>query len=60
MTEKQKKEIERLIKEITEEAKKVVDDYVKNPSEMSGSITQVAEGSPILKEEDTGKDKNES
>ena len=52
MTKEQKKEIERLIKEITEEAKKVVSDYVKNPSEMSGSITQIAEGSPLLKDKD--------
>ena len=33
---------------LTKEAKKVVEDYVKNPSEMSGSLTQVHENSPYL------------
>ena len=45
------KEIERLVKEITEEAKRVVEDYTKNKSELSGSITQVHQDSPLLKEE---------
>ena len=52
LTKQEKQELERLIKEITEEAKAVVKDYVNNPSEMSGSITQVAEGSPLLKEDE--------
>ena len=43
-----RKELERLLKEITEEAKKVVEDYVKNPSEMSGSVVQVHVNSPIV------------
>ena len=46
---KQKKELEKLVKEITDEAKKVVEDYVKNPSEMSGSYHYINENSPILK-----------
>ena len=33
----EKKELEKLIKEITEDAKSVVEDYVKNPSNISGS-----------------------
>ena len=48
MNEKQKKELEKLISEITNEAKNVVKDYKKNPSEMSGSITQVHENSPLI------------
>ena len=49
MEEKEKAQIKKLIKEITEEAKKVVEDYTNNPSEMSGSMTQVHEDSPLLK-----------
>ena len=52
LSKEQRKEIEGLIKEITDEAKKVVDDYVENPtpSEMRGSITQVHQNSPLLKD----------
>ena len=52
MTEEQKQEIKRLIKEITEEAKLVVEDYANNPSQISGSITQVHIDSPLLENED--------
>ena len=51
------KELEKIIGEITEEAKKVVEDYVNNPSEMSGSITNVHQNSPILNEKNVGKKK---
>ena len=47
--EKQKALIKKLVKEITDEAKKVVEDYTNSPSEMSGSTTQVHEDSPLLK-----------
>ena len=57
MNKEQEKEIQKLIKEITEEAKKVVEDYVNNPSEMSGSITNVHQNSPILNEKNVGKKK---
>ena len=43
-----KKELEKLLKEITDKAKKVVEDYTKNPSEISGSIIQVHENSPLI------------
>ena len=49
MDEKQKALIKKLVKEITDEAKKVVEDYTNSPSEMSGSTTQVHEDSPLLK-----------
>ena len=48
LTKKQKKEIEILIKEITEHAKSVVEDYSKNPSDMSGSLVQIHYKSPLL------------
>ena len=48
LTKEQKKEIERLIKEITEHAKAVVEEYTKNPSEMSGSLIQIHHNSPVL------------
>ena len=49
-SEKEEKELEKLLKEITDEAKKVVEDYVKNPSELSGSTVQIHTDSPLLKE----------
>jgi hypothetical protein len=52
LTKEQKIEIERLIKELTEEAKKVVDDYAKNPTDMSGSMVMIHENSPLLKDEE--------
>tara|TARA_B100000287_G_C20284523_1_gene643397 strand:+ start:132 stop:401 length:270 start_codon:yes stop_codon:yes gene_type:complete len=45
-----KKELQKLADEINEEAKKVVKDYAKNPSKMSGSIHHIHENSPFLKE----------
>ena len=48
LTKEQNKELQSLIDEITDEAKKLVDDYINNPSEMSGSITQIHEQSPYL------------
>ena len=44
------KELEKLIKEITNEAKKLVEDYTKNGTELSGSVTQVHSDSPLLKD----------
>ena len=43
-----RKELERLKKEIIEEAKKVVSDYVDNPSEISGSTVNIHQNSPYL------------
>ena len=42
------KVLKTLVTEIEELAKIVVEDYEKNPSEMSGSVTQVHENSPYL------------
>ncbi len=38
LTKEQQKELNKLQEEILEEAKKVVEDYVKNPAAASGSI----------------------
>jgi len=49
-----KKELERLKKEILDEAKKVVDNYVDNPSDISGSVVNIHENSPFLDEDGNG------
>ena len=36
------------MEELIKEAQLVIEDYKKNPSELSGSITQVHEDSPLL------------
>jgi len=43
-----KKQLEQLKKEILDEAKKVVKNYVDNPSEISGSVVNIHENSPFL------------
>ena len=48
LKKKQKEELQKLIDEVSKEAKEVVDDYNKNPSEMSGSVTVVSDKSPYL------------
>ena len=50
LTKKEKEELQRLIDDLTYDAKEVVLDYTNNPSEISGSITEVHEDSPYLKE----------
>ena len=52
LTKEQKEELKRLADEIMNLATEVVDDYETNPSEMSGSTTQVHIDSPILDEDD--------
>jgi len=47
-----KKQLERLKKEILDEAKKVVEDYVDNPSEISGSTIGIHQNSPFLDEDE--------
>ena len=46
------KELEKLKKEIMDEAKKVVKDYVDNPSEVSGSLIRIHQDSPFLDDAD--------
>ena len=48
-----KKQLEKLKKEILDEAKKVVENYVDNPSDISGSLVNIHQNSPFL---DSNKD----
>ena len=50
LTKKQQEELQKLTDNMIQDAKKVRLDYKENPSEMSGSITQIHENSPFLKE----------
>ena len=51
LTKEEQEELDKLIAELTEEAKKVVEDYAKNPTDMSGSMVMIHENSPLLKDE---------
>ena len=48
LTEEQKKELSKLAGEIQKEAKMMVEDYAKNPSEMSGSVVHFHHKSKFL------------
>ena len=48
LTKKEKNELEKLQKEILDEAKKVVEDYADNPTDISGSVVNIHENSPFL------------
>ena len=48
LTKEQKEELEKLQKEIIDEAKKVVDNYVDIPSDISGSVVNIHQNSPFL------------
>ena len=52
LTKEQQELLKRLTDEIMNIATEVVDDYETNPSEMSGSVTQIHIDSPILDEDD--------
>ena len=54
LTKEQREELEKLQKEIVDEAKKVVEDYVDNPSENSGSSVNIHQNSPYLDSDDDG------
>ena len=47
-------QLEKLKKEILDEAKKVVENYVDNPSEISGSVINIHENSPFLDSDEDG------
>ena len=49
-----KKQLEQLKKEILDEAKKVVENYVDNPTDISGSVVNIHENSPFLDETKEG------
>ena len=51
MSKQEEKELEKLIKEITDDAKSVVEDYINNPPTISGSAEiHIHEDSPWLDE----------
>ena len=52
LTKEQKEELKRLADEIMNLATSVVDDYEMNPSETSGSITEVHIDSPMLEDKE--------
>ena len=54
LTKKEKEELENLKNEILDEAKKVVEDYVDNPSENSGSSVNIHQNSPYLDSDENG------
>ena len=54
LTKEQQEELEKLQKEILDEAKKVVDDYVDNPSDISGSTINIHQNSPFLDSDEKG------
>ena len=49
-----RKELEKLKKEILDEAKKVVENYVDNPSDISGSVVNIHQNSPFLDSDKDG------
>ena len=51
LTESDIKELQKIIDEINEEAKKVVEEYSKTPSDLSGSLVQIHQNSPFLEED---------
>ena len=54
LTKEQKEELEKLKNEIIDEAKKVVEDYVDNPSDVSGSVVNIHQNSPFLDSDKDG------
>ncbi len=54
LTKEQKEELEKLKNEILDEAKKVVEDYVDNPTDISGSTVSIHENSPFLDSDKDG------
>ena len=54
LTKEQREELEKLQNEIVDEAKKVVEDYVDNPTDISGSTVSIHQNSPFLDEDEDG------
>ena len=48
LTDKQKKELQKLVDEISSLSSEIVEDYELNPSEISGSVVEINENSPFL------------
>jgi len=54
LSKEEKEELEKLQKEIIDEAKKVVEDYVDNPTDISGSVVNIHQNSPYLDSDTDG------
>ena len=54
LTKEQREELEKLKNEIIDEAKKVGEDYVDKPSEISGSTISIHQNSPFLDSDEEG------
>ena len=52
LTKKQQEELDELTEEMVKLGKEVAEDFEKNPSEISGSITQIHMDSPYLLEKE--------
>ena len=50
LSKEQQKELKKLADEMAEEARSVRKSYKSEPSDMSGSVVQIHENSPFLKE----------
>ena len=50
LTNEQQKELQELTDAVAKEAKRVVEDYENNPSEISGSVVAIHEDSPFVDE----------
>ena len=52
LTKEQQEELEKLQNEIIDEAKKVVEEYADNPSDISGSVVNIHQNSPFLESDE--------
>ena len=50
LNKKHREELQKLVDELINDAKSVVDDYKKTPSEISGSVIAIHENSPFMEE----------
>ena len=55
LNKEQRAELEKLQKEIVDEAKSVIEDYAKETNELTGSVIHIHEDSPYLDEKFTVK-----
>ena len=52
LTKEQREEVENLQNENIDEAKKVVEEYADNPSDISGSVVNIHQNSPFLESDE--------
>ena len=59
LTDSDRKLLQKLTDDITEEAKLLVEDYAKNPSTESGSMVIIHQDAPVLKDNKDKDNKND-